>query len=77
MAVNITLKGGGELYEDILKKYEKPATGIPASDLASGVIPDVSGKIDKPSNPATGSFLVYNGTNWVAQTLSTWQGGNY
>ena len=38
---------------------------------------DISGKIDKPSNPATGAFLVYNGTAWVAQSLSTWQGGNY
>lgn len=27
-------------------KYTKPQTGIPASDIASGVIPDVSGKID-------------------------------
>lgn len=38
---------------------------------------NISGKIDKPSNPATGSFLVYNGSAWVAQTLTTWQGGNY
>ena len=38
---------------------------------------DISGKIDKPSSPATGAFLVYNGTAWVAQTLSTWQGGSY
>lgn len=29
--------------------YQKPQTGIPASDLASGVIPDVSGKYEKPS----------------------------
>lgn len=36
-----------------------------------------SGKIDKPSNPSSGAFLVYNGTAWVAQTLATWQGGNY
>ena len=34
-------------------------------------------KIDKPSNPATGAFLVWSGTAWVAQTLATWQGGNY
>lgn len=27
-------------------KYDKPASGIPASDIASGVIPDVSGKAD-------------------------------
>ena len=28
-------------------KYDKPAEGIPASDLADGVIPDISGKADK------------------------------
>lgn len=27
--------------------YTKPSSGIPASDLAAGVIPDVSGKVDK------------------------------
>lgn len=27
--------------------YSKPSTGIPASDLATGVIPDISGKEDK------------------------------
>lgn len=36
-----------------------------------------SGKIDKPSNPSSGAFLVWNGTAWVAQTLATWQGGSY
>ena len=36
-----------------------------------------AGKISAPSSPATGAFLVYNGTAWVAQTLSTWQGGSY
>lgn len=34
-------------------------------------------KITAPSSPATGAFLVWNGTAWVAQTLSTWQGGSY
>ena len=33
--------------------------------------------IPKASSPATGAFLVWDGTAWVAQTLSTWQGGNY
>lgn len=37
----------------------------------------ITGKISAPSSPATGSFLVYNGTTWVAQTLQTWQGGSY
>lgn len=37
----------------------------------------VTGLIDAPSSPATGAFLVWNGSAWVAQTLSTWQGGSY
>lgn len=37
----------------------------------------VDGKISSPSNPTAGQFLVYNGTAWVAQTLSEWQGGSY
>lgn len=28
-------------------KYDKPETGIPGTDLAEGVIPDISGKSDK------------------------------
>ena len=85
----------GGIYSEIAKRYVKPAAGIPASDLASGVIPSVPvqsvngqtgtvvldaddvGAIAAPASPATGAFLVYNGTAWVAQTLTTWQGGNY
>lgn len=35
------------------------------------------GAIASPSSPASGAFLVWNGTAWVAQTLATWQGGSY
>lgn len=35
------------------------------------------GAIAAPSSPSSGQFLVYNGSAWVAQSLSTWQGGNY
>jgi len=35
------------------------------------------GAIASPASPATGAFLVWNGTSWVAQTLSTWSGGAY
>ena len=35
------------------------------------------GAISAPSSPATGAFLVWDGSAWVAQTLSTWQGGEY
>ncbi len=37
----------------------------------------LDGKITAPATPSTGSFLVWNGSAWVAQTLSTWQGGSY
>ena len=36
--------------------YSKPRRGIPASDLESGVIPDISGKADKVSNATNGNF---------------------
>lgn len=65
---------------EILPLYSKPYGGIPSTDLASAVQTSL-GKADNaiaaPSSPATGSFLVYNGSAWVAQTLSTWQGGSY
>lgn len=35
------------------------------------------GAITAPSSPATGAFLVWDGSAWTAQTLSTWQGGSY
>lgn len=52
-------------------KYTKPANGIPASDLAPGVIPDISGKQDKPSVAGTaGQVLGLNNSLnpvWVNQ----------
>lgn len=33
--------------------------------------------IPAPSSPASGAFLVWSGSAWVAQTLATWQGGSY
>lgn len=35
------------------------------------------GAIAAPASPATGAFLVWDGSAWTAQTLSTWQGGSY
>lgn len=37
----------------------------------------VTGLIDAPSSPATGAFLVWDGSAWTAQTLSTWSAGSY
>ena len=45
-----------DLKGSLNQKYEKPSTGIPASDLATGVIPDVSGKADKVQNATSGNF---------------------
>lgn len=41
---------------DLAAKYTKPNSGIPASDLASGVVPDVTGKADKVSSATNGNF---------------------
>lgn len=39
-------------------KYTKPASGIPASDMASGVIPDISSKLDANQGSAnSGKFM--------------------
>lgn len=35
------------------------------------------GVIAAPSTASSGDFLTYNGSAWVATSLSTWSGGNY
>lgn len=35
------------------------------------------GAIPAPSSPSAGQFLVYDGSAWVAQSLSQWSGGSY
>lgn len=35
------------------------------------------GAIPAPNNPTSGAFLVWDGSAWVAQTLTAWQGGSY
>lgn len=55
--------------------YTKPASGIPASDLASGVIPDISGKIDEPASEGTsGQVLTTDGNG--GRSWTTVQGGS-
>lgn len=49
--------------------YSKPSGGIPASDLASGVIPDVSGFYTKPSGGIPASDLAA-GIVTVTETVS-------
>lgn len=60
---------------------ESPLTTAQLAALNSGAtasnISAIADKIDKPSSPATGAFLVWSGSAWVAQTLSTWQASSY
>lgn len=56
-----TLSDQSDLNTELGKKYEKPVSGIPASDLADGVVPDncvtfeeLSGGEDIPVEPISG-----------------------
>ena len=61
-----------------LGKADTALQSVPSTYRTSAAQDTIdAGKIDKPSSPATGAFLVYNGSAWVAQTLSTWQGGSF
>ena len=48
---------------DLSGYYQKPVSGIPASDLASGVVPDVSGFAPKNSPIFTGSISLGRAAN--------------
>lgn len=70
------VKSGG-VYSALSGKYEKPSGGIPASDLAAGVIPTVPSDLDDLSDvnlgtPSDGDVLTYDSTNqkWVADAPS-------
>lgn len=47
------LVSSGGVYDALSSKYEKPISGIPASDIASGVIPDVSNVVRTSSQSFT------------------------
>lgn len=52
---------------DIYQRFTMPVVTSPATS-----------KIDKPVNPAVGSFLMWDGNAWIAQALETWhEGGGY
>lgn len=78
-------EGGGSSVSPYISNPAPLGTASPGSsaDYARGdhvhpkpTAADV-GAIAAPASPATGAFLVWNGSAWTAQTLSTWQGGNY
>ena len=55
--VGVTKSVGDASWTELPDYYVKPTTGIPASDLASGVIPDVSQFITKSVNDLTNYYL--------------------
>jgi len=59
------------------EKLNHMESGIEAVEAEIPTDASDVGAIASPSSPATGAFLVWNGTSWVAQTLSTWSGGAY
>lgn len=64
--------GGTSDYNDLLNKPQINGVTLVGNKTLAQI-----GAIAAPSSPATGAFLVWNGTAWVAQTLSTWQGGSF
>lgn len=59
-------------YSDLTNKPQ--INGVTLSGNQTGT---TLGVIDAPSSPATGAFLVWDGSTWVAQTLAEWTGGDY
>lgn len=82
-AINEAAQGSGGTtdYTDLVNKPSINSVTLSgnktAADLSLASASDVAAKITAPSSPATGAFLVWDGSAWTAQTLSTWQGGNY
>lgn len=63
-ALGTASAGSSDMYSRGDHVHQKPT----AADI---------GAIPAPSSPATGAFLVWDGSAWTAQTLSTWQGGSF
>lgn len=64
--------GGTTNYNNLINKPKINGVTLTGNKSLSDI-----GAIAAPSSPATGSFLVWNGTAWTAQTLATWEGGSY
>lgn len=70
----ITIADRGYVDTAVTAKYTKPASGIPASDLADGVIPDISGKADAATTLAGyGITDAYTKTEIDSKVASTYK----
>ena len=66
----------GSASIDLSEYYQKPVSGIPAADLASGVIPDVSGFAPAENPVFTGSISLGRKDNTTVGTNSLAIGNN-
>lgn len=60
--------GGLNLINEVRDKYTKPSDGIPASDLAAGVIPDISSKIDATEKGAANGVAMLDALGKVSSS---------
>lgn len=67
---------GGESELGFYQLYNE-GTGWNLRFIAFPATASDVGAIAAPASASAGQFLVYDGSTWVAQTLATWQGGNY
>lgn len=64
--------GGTSNYNDLTNKPQ-----INSVELSGNKSLGDLGIIPAPTSPATGAFLVWDGDDWVAQTLSAWSASSY
>lgn len=64
--------GGTSDYTDLSNKPKINSVTLSGNKSLADI-----GAIALPSSASSGDFLTYNGSTWVATSLSTWQGGSY
>ena len=65
-------------YNSIVFAYTGATNNGALATYGTSIYPlSTSACIPAPASPTTGDFLCWNGSAWVATTLSAWQGGSY
>lgn len=76
--INGVTVGSNPKFTDTTYESKAAASGGAAVSLVTtGEKYTWNNKITLPSSASAGQFLVYDGSAWVAQSLSTWQAGSY
>ena len=69
--------GGSVTVDSALSSSSTNPVQNKVINTALGLKANSADVIAKPSSSASGAFLVWNGSAWVAQTLSTWSATTY